>query len=324
MRDKGKPSLVNRRYLRIKVFQGLYAYHRTPNADLLKHERDIFESIANLYDLYLYLIALIMQVQFAGNEMMEANRKKNLPTKEDLNPNLRFLNNRVFQQLSSNKILKHLIETKKISWKEEHDDIRKLYKTFREDEAFQLYMIREESNMQLDKDIVLHLFREYLGLNELVHAALEERNIYWQDDLPMAAISLMKTIENLPESDFSDRSFIADLYKDKDEDQQFVKDLFRKTIQSENEYTELISEKAQNWETERIAMLDMLLMRMALVELEHFPTVPVKVTLNEYIELAKVYSTPKSKVFINGVLDKLVAEFKRDNRINKRGRGLVE
>lgn len=324
MSNNRKPSLVNRRYLRIKVFQGLYAYHRTPGADLIKHERDIFDSINKLYDLYLNMIALMMQVRAASNEMIDQGLKKNLPTQQDLNPNRRFVDNRVFKQFANNETLKHLLEKKKISWVEENDDIRRIIKTYREDEVFQLYMMREESNMQLDKEMMIYIFKEYLGLNEIVHNTLEEQDIYWQDDMPMAALSLIKTIETMPEEDMSQRSFIADLYKNKEEDQLFVKDLFRKTVQQDVAYTELISSKAQNWETERIAMLDMLLMRMALVELEHFPTVPVKVTLNEYIELAKVYSTPKSKVFINGVLDKLVAEFKRDNRINKRGRGLVE
>lgn len=324
MRKQGRPSLVNRRYLRIKVFQGVYAANRTPNADLVKQEKQIFDSINNLYELYLHLLALVLQVKKASQEMIEANRLKNLPTHEDLNPNLRFLNNQVFKKLEENKVLQHLLEKSKITWAEEHDDIRRIFKTFREDERFRLYMIREDEGLSFDKDIVIYLFKEYLGLNEVIHDALEEKDIYWQDDLPMAALTLIKTIEALPEGDTADIPVIADLYKNKEEDQQFVKELFNKTMQFQDEYAELISSKAQNWETDRIALLDMLMMQMALTELEHFPTVPVKVTLNEYIELAKVYSTPKSKVFINGVLDKLVAEFKRNERINKRGRGLVE
>lgn len=324
MKDRGRASIVNRRYLRIKVFQGLYAYHRTPNPDLAKHQTEILKSIDKLYDLYLYLIALIIQVKKASEEMIEANRKKNLPTREDLHPNLRFLQNRVFALLEQNDELNQLLEKRNISWSEEHDDIRKIFKNFREDEAFQLYMIREDSNFKLDKELILFLFKEFLCLNEIILAAIEEKNIYWQDDLPMAAISLIKTIESLPESASENDSILADLYKEKEEDQVFVKALFQKTIEFDAEYSALIAEKAQNWESDRIAMLDLLLMQMALVELEHFPTVPVKVTLNEYIELAKVYSTPKSKVFINGVLDKLVADMKLNKRINKEGRGLVE
>lgn len=324
MKDRGSLSLVNRRYLRIKVFQGLYAYYRTPDPDQLKLEREVFESINRLYDLYLYLISLIMQVQVAASEIIAQNKQKRLPTREDLDPNMRFVQNRVFKKLRENVMLGQLLERSKISWAEEHDDIRRIFKAFREDEAYNLYMSREDESLETDKGIIVKLFTDYLGINELMHAALEEKDIYWQDDLPVAAMTVIKTIQALPEYDTTNTSILADLYKEKEEDQLFVKELFRKTTQFGEEYDKLISAKAENWESDRIAMLDMILMKMALAELEHFSTVPVKVTLNEYIELAKVYSTPKSKVFINGVLDKLVADFKRDNRIQKRGRGLIE
>jgi transcription antitermination protein NusB len=168
------------------------------------------------------------------------------------------------------------------------------------------------------------LFTEMLSATDILHSALEEKDIYWQDDLPIAAMTMVKTIQEFSDADTTNSSILADTYKNKDEDQKFVKELLRKTVEFGEEYGEMVASKADNWETDRIALLDMIMMKMALTELEHFPTIPVKVTLNEYIELAKVYSTPKSKVFINGVLDKLVAEMKRSERISKRGRGLVE
>jgi N utilization substance protein B len=322
--SKGVPSLVNRRYIRIKVFQALYAYHRTEEADQQKLQRGFFESITRLYDLYLYLVKLVMQVEVAAREIMEQNRKKNLPSSDDINPNTRFVENQVFKILGENVQLKQIMERAKIDWSDEHDDIRKIFKVFREDEAFRLYMIREENNLQIDKDLIVKLIKEHLGLSDVIHSALEEKDIYWQDDLPVAVLTLIKTIQSLPSGDSSNTSILADLYKNKEEDQAFAKELFNKSISFAGEYSELISSKADNWETERIALLDMILMQMALTELEHFSSIPVKVTLNEYIELAKVYSTPKSKVFINGVLDKLVVEFKEKGRINKRGRGLME
>jgi N utilization substance protein B len=185
-------------------------------------------------------------------------------------------------------------------------------------------LIREDESLEIDKEIVIKLFREYLGVNEIIHSVLEEKDIYWQDDLPIAAITIIKTIQDLPEIETKNISILADLYKTKKEDQQFVKELLNKSITFGDDYSELVATHADNWETDRIALLDMILMKMALSELEHFPTIPIKVSLNEYIELAKVYSTPKSKVFINGVLDKLVAEMKGSKRINKSGRGLVE
>ncbi len=322
--SKGVPSLVNRRYIRIKVFQALYAYHRTEDADKQKLQRGFFESITRLYDLYLYLVKLVMQVEVAAREIMEQNRKKNLPSREDLDPNTRFVENQVFKILKENVQLQQLMERAKIDWSDEHDDIRRIFKSFREDEAFQLYMIREENNLQIDKDIIVKLIKEYLGISEVIHSALEEKDIYWQDDLPIAVLTLIKTIQGLPSADSSQTSVLADLYKNKEDDQSFAKELFNKSISFADEYSTMVSSKADNWETERIALLDMILMQMALTELEHFSSIPVKVTLNEYIELAKVYSTPKSKVFINGVLDKLVLEMKENGRINKRGRGLME
>lgn len=322
--NKARPALVNRRYLRIKIFQGLYAYHRTENADPLKFEREIFESINRLYTLYLYLIKLIMQVGVAADEITATNRKKNLPSSEDLNPNLRFIENRVFKILKDNAQLKTLLERAKISWNEEHDDVRRIFKSFKEDEAYRLYMIREDNDLEIDKELIITLFRDHLVMNDIIHSALEEKDIYWQDDLPMAAITVIKTLQVLPDFDATNTTILADLYKNKEEDQLFAKELFRKSIQFADEYGKIIASKADNWETERIAFLDLQLMTMALTELEHFSTIPVKVTLNEYIELAKVYSTPKSKVFINGVLDKLVMDFKSEKRINKRGRGLNE
>mgnify|MGYP000397715918 CR=1 FL=1 len=324
MSQKNAIALVNRRYLRIKVFQGLYTYMRTENPDAVKVERDIFESINRLFDLYLYLVNLIMQVEVAASEIIDENRKKNLPSREDLNPNMRFVENKVFSILKDNVQLQQLLERANVSWTEEHDDVRRIFKAFKEDEFYELYMIREDNDLQIDKQLIVKIFSEYLAVNDVVHHALEEQNIYWQDDLPIAALTVIKTIQNLPKFDATNTTVLADLYKVKAEDQLFVKELLHKTIQNAEEYGEMISSKAKNWETERIALLDLILMSMAITELEHFPSVPVKVTLNEYIELAKAYSTPKSKMFINGVLDKLVVELKESGRINKAGRGLVE
>jgi N utilization substance protein B len=322
--NKQKTSLVNRRYLRVKVFQALYSYFRTEGADLQKIERQLFDSVNELNDLYLHLVALIIEMESVSREILESNRRKQLPSPEDLKPNMRFVENRVFKILKESEELAMILERANISWSEEHDDLRRAFKQFRTEDAFILYMTREDNNIQTDKAIIEVLFKEKLGLNDVIHASLEEKNIFWRDDLPYAALGLIKTIQGVSEDQKVGIGFLADLYKNKKEDQSFAKELLRKTVDFSDEYGEIVAAKSDNWETERIALLDMLLMKMALTELEHFPTVPVKVTLNEYIELAKIYSTPKSKYFINGVLDKLVAEFKESKRIDKRGRGLIE
>lgn len=324
MKDRSSLSLVNRRYLRIKVFQAVYAYYRTDKPDEQRFERELFESITRLNDLYLYLIKLVMDMHDVAQESIDRNRQKRLPSHDDLNPNLRFVNNQVFSKLKENVMLGQILDRAKISWEEEHDDLRRIFKAFRETDAYRLYMAREDEGLEVDKGIIVTLFSEHLGISSVIHSALEEKDIYWQDDLPVAALTLIKTIQALPDIDTTNTSILAGLYKNREEDQSFVKELLRKTIQFGDQYEELVASKAENWETERIALLDMILMKMALTELEHFATIPIKVTLNEYIELAKAYSTPKSKVFINGVLDKLVADFKREGRVNKRGRGLIE
>lgn len=316
--------LVNRRYLRVKAFQGLYSYFSTHKADPVKVDREIFESINRLNNLYLYLMQLIVALHRAADEILEENRNKRLPTPEDLAPNTRFIDNQVFAKIANNVMFQRIVERQKIDWDNEHDDLRRIYKALREDETFLAYMSAEETSFEADKDIIDYVFKEHLAINEIFHNTLEEIDIYWQDDLPVAAVAVIKTIHGLTDTDTTNGSIIADLYKEKEEDQRFVKELVSKTIQFSEEYGKHIASKADNWEVDRIAFVDMLLMKMALVELEHFSSVPIKVTLNEYIELAKMYSTPKSKVFINGVLDKLVAHFRRLERINKQGRGLVE
>jgi len=322
--NKQQVSLVNRRFLRVKIFQALYAFYRTEGADLQKSERELFESVTQLNQLYLHLLALIMHVEVAAREILEANKNKKLPTHDDLNPNMRFVNNRVFKILKENKSLQIIMERAKVSWIEEHDELRKAFKQFKTEDAFNLYLAREDDNLEVDIDIIVTLFKENLGVSEFVLTKLEEMNIYWRDDLPYAAVALIKTIQSLDASMIPESSIIPDLYKNKLEDQKFVKELLRKTVDFGDDYGALIAEKAVNWETERIAPLDMLLMKMALCELEHFDSIPVKVSLNEYIELAKIYSTPKSKLFINGILDKLLVDLKKIDRISKEGRGLVE
>ena len=196
---------------------------------------------------------------------------------------MRFVENRVFKILRENEQLKKLVERSKIDWGNEHDDVRRIFKAFKEEEAYQLFMIREDNDLSTDIELIITLFRDHLVMNDIIHSALEEKDIYWQDDLPMAAITVIKTLQVLPDFDASNSTVLADLYKNKEEDQLFAKELFRKSIQFADDYGEIIASKADNWETERIAFLDLQLMTMALTELEHFSTIPVKVTLNEYI-----------------------------------------
>ena len=316
--------MLNRRYLRVKVFQTLYSYFSSDSAELVKMEKEMLKSIDKIYDLYLYMFLLLSEVATAGRRKIEQDKSKRLPTEEDLNPNLRFVENRVILQLEENIIFQRLIDTKKISWHGEEENIRKLFRQIREDEEYAAYMNSPKNGFEEDKQFVIRIFKKHIAEFELLHAFLEEKSIYWMDDLPLVCINLVKNLQSFREKDTQHDDVLFKLWKDREDDLAFVKKLLRKTASNNKEYAQLIADKTKNWEVDRIAVLDVILMKMAVTEFEHFDSIPVKVSLNEYIELSKNYSTPKSKVFINGILDKLVIDLKSQKRIRKTGRGLIE
>ncbi|MEM9023000.1 MAG: transcription antitermination factor NusB [Bacteroidota bacterium] len=315
--------MLNRRYLRVKVFQALYAFFQTEDADLLRGEKEMFKSIDRIYDLYLYWLWLVVEVVDAGRKSLESAREKRLPTEADLNPNTRFVDNRLVHAIESNTEFRKMVDRRKVSWHSEYENVRKLFRKIRDTEAFERYMHSEEGDFEQDREFILSMFNSHIGTFEIFHHYLEEKSIYWYDDLALAAATAIKTMQHIRPNANETSKWMPALYKDAEDDRSFVKELFRKTIRNSEDYAALISQKTQNWEVERIALLDVILMKMALCEFEHFSTIPVKVSLNEYIELAKSYSTPKSKVFINGILDKLLIDMKADGRIRKTGRGLI-
>ena len=266
-------------------------------------------------------------VEFA-EKRLEENKKKYFPTKEDINPNTRFIDNLFIKQLAQNRDLLKNIDKFKINWVDEEDMIRKLYNQIRESKDFQEYMNLPESSYNDDKEILIKSIKKYISRSEILQFYFEEKNIYWSDDFFTATLLIIKTIKSFRQSwdEFHKLPTLLknDEFGEKNEDKQFVIDLFRKTIIKSDEYEKLIEEKIRNWEMDRIAVMDMLIIKMALVELIEFPSIPVKVTLNEYIELAKMYSTPKSKMFVNGILDKMIIDLKDQKKIKKTGRGLME
>jgi N utilization substance protein B len=236
---------------------------------------------------------------------------------------MRFVENRLLAQLHENIHLQREINNRRISWNNEFELVRKIFNNLRAGEEFAKYMSSEHNDYKADRDFIAEVFREYVADFELVNHLYEEKNLHWGDDIYLVNPMVLRTIEGFNEDSTPDAPLMT-LYKDREEDEQFVKDLFRETALRDEETEKLIGDKTKNWEVERIAMMDVLLMKMAIVELLHFPSIPVKVTLNEFIEISKIYSTPKSKIFINGILDKLVADFRTENMLNKSGRGLME
>jgi N utilization substance protein B len=303
--------------------QALYAFFQSDNNDLGKGERELFVGINKIYDLYIYQLAFLLELQHVANVLSEDAKNKRLPTSNDLNPNLKFIENKFIAQLAENIHLKREINNRKISWNNEFELVKKVFNNIKVSDAYGKYMNVSDNSYQTDKDFILDVFKEHIADFELVNHIYEEKNLNWGDDIYLVNPMVVKTIESFKENSIPDFQLIP-LYKDKEEDEQFVKDLFRQTILQEPETKKLIADKTQNWEVERIAMMDVLLMKMALTEILYFSSIPVKVTLNEFIEISKMYSTPKSKIFINGILDKLLIDFKTEGKLNKVGRGLME
>lgn len=309
--------------MRIKVLQALYAYLQKEDGDFALGQKDLLKSIDRIYELYIRYLTLFDDVlKFAVNRIEEGKKKK-VPRPEDLNPNLKFVENKVLVLLSESRKVMAEAQKRKINWMGEAELIRKTYTTIKNSPEYIDYMAKPGSTFKEDQEFMVKIFKEYIANSEDILNHFEEMSIQWMDDIDLVCGSVIKTINSLKEN--SDEYFdLLPLYKDPGEDEQFVKDLFRKTLVNGSETEEMISTKASNWETERIAAMDMLLMKMAITEVKEFPTIPVKVTLNEYIEISKFYSTPKSNIFINGILDKSFAELKSKGEIRKVGRGLIE
>lgn len=311
--------MLNRRFLRIKVMQILYSFFQHEKVDVDFFEKELFKSIDKIYDLYLSILSLLDDLHHLSVIMIEENKNKHLPNSSDLNPNLKFVNNALLQSLSKNKEFKNLVQKRRISWQNDADVIRKLFNELKNETFFINYLDSGNSSIIEDRDFIISLITENLSENELLISLFEEKNIHWADDTFVAFNSVIRNLE-----DFKDEFKIQPLLKDEKDDLEFMSLLFKNTIRYKPQFEELIERHTKNWEIERIANMDKLLMEMALAEILYIPNVPIKASLNEYIDISKEYSTPNSKTFVNGVLDKIIAELRRDNKINKTGRGLKE
>ncbi|UKN02106.1 transcription antitermination factor NusB [Paracrocinitomix mangrovi] len=316
--------MLNRRHLRIKVLQILYAYFQTEDKDPLQVEKELFRSIDKMYELYIYfLLTFEEMVQFAETRI-EDKKNKIQPTSEDLDPNRKFVDNPYFRYFASNAELKRHSETMKINWggAVKNDLMRKMFVQIKDSDLYNDYMKSRETNDEDDRQFALSLFKSEIANFELLHDFFENESIYWMDDIDLICSMVLKTIKAIEPSDFSVNAILP-LYKDEEDEKGFIKAMVRKTLEKDDENTKTIDELTQNWELDRIAKMDVILLKMALTELTELPSIPKKVTLNEYIEISKYYSTPKSQVFINGILDKAVEKLDKEGKLIKTGRGLI-
>jgi len=311
--------MLSRRFLRIKTMQALYSYFKNEKPDMKTFEKELFKSIDQVYDLYLLIINI-----FAGiyqNELLiiDENKNKRLPSKEDLNPNKRLASNTLLVSIAECAELKDLIEKRKLGSFIDNDIIRRIIAEIKKSAEFEAYLKLEAPTLKDDKHFLNEVIVKVLNENEVLISMFEEKSIYWTDDLYVAYNLVLKNFEL-----FEGKFKILPLLKDEKDDEEFVSLLFQKTILYRESNIELIQKHVKNWELDRIAEMDMLLMQMCITEFGYLPNVPVKASLNEYIDISKDYSTPNSKVFINGILDKIIFQLKDENKIQKQGRGLKE
>ncbi len=312
-------SMLNRRHLRVKVLQSLYAYHQSHNQDIGSGEKELLFGVEKIYDLYLYQLTLLGELISQEERIMEENRLKRLPSPEDLNPNRRFVDNACLKMVAESENLQKRASARGISWGSNQELVRKLLSRLKSQKYYAEYMASSGDDPEEDTRFVVKMFKKDILPFELLHSFYEEQSIYWIDDWEVVSEMLIKTLR---QSDLNKGKLaLMDLFKE-ESDRVFAIELFRKAIVNHSAFNEIISSRTRNWDVERIALMDMIIMEMALTEVLKFPDIPVKVSLNEYIELSKMYSTPKSKVFVNGVLDKLVEQFNREGKIHGASPGL--
>ena len=307
--------MINRVLIRIKILQIVYAYYHKGSQDLKVAENELLLSLRRSYDLYHYFLLLIVDVTRLYERMIEVKRNKYVPTEEERNPDLRILNNRLAKQVAENESLLKYVKEHGVSWADDTDFVKKVLEMITASEVYTDYTKNKEDNYEVDKEFWRLVFKRVITNNEFVEDYLEEKSIYWNDDVEIIESFVIKTIKRFNEQS-DEKQELLPMFSSND-DYHFVIQLFRQTILHGEEYRTYIDKHTKNWESERVANMDLIIMQVALAEIMTFPTIPVSVSLNEYIDAAKYYSTPKSGTFINGVLDSIVEELKSEKRLLK-------
>ena len=309
--------MLSRRHIRIKVMQSLYSYFTAKEDNMPIYERAMLKHIKEVVELNLVIISLLIELVKYADNFYEDSKKKHFPSAEDLNPNRRFADNHLISIIREDDALMDRVNKVSGIWlKNDHDIIRKLFKALFESELYTRYISSEKAGVDVDQRLIVNALNEIILSNELVHHILEERSIYWIDDLPFVATIIMGQIK-------AEESLNPSLVFKDESDKTFALKLFRNTINNNTEYEQIIVRFSNNWELERIAIMDQLFLKMAFTEILSMEDLPIKVSMNEYIEISKYYGSAKSKLFVNGLLDNAVKTFAQEGKIKKTGRGLV-
>lgn len=307
--------MINRVLIRLKVVQIIYAYYQNGGKNLETAEKELFFSLSKAYDLYNYLLLLMVEITKYAQKKQEAAKNKLLPSQEDLNPNTKFVDNLFIAQLASNKQLKEFVESQKKTWENEPELIKSLCEQVFASEEYQAYMASEEDSYDEDRMLWRKLYKRILSNSTELDETLEEQSLYWNDDKEIVDTFVLKTIKRFDAKAGAKQELLPE-FKD-EEDREFASRLFRRSIMNMDYYRHLISENTRNWDLDRVAFMDVVIMQIALGEILSFPNIPVSVSLNEYVEIAKLYSTPKSGGFVNGTLDGIVKQLKRESKLAK-------
>lgn len=314
-------AMLTRRHIRVKVMQSVYAFNQSNNESLQVEQKFLQKSMEEMYDLFLLNLSLLVEIKNRAATFIEKSQQKYLATAEDKNPNRKFVQNELIQKIEQTEQFNTLLEDRKLNhWKNDDEYVGILWNELKESELYAEYLKTRTSTFKEDKDFVIAMFKEIVAPNDKLYDYLEDKKLTWLDDLPIVNTSLVKLLKKVKQTD--EQLKIPKLFKNID-DKEFAKDLFNKTVLHQEKYEEDIEGKTPNWDKDRIAEIDAVLLKMAICEFLKFSSIPVKVTINEYLEIAKEYSTPKSSIFINGILDKLSKEYKDSKKLNKMGRGLM-
>jgi N utilization substance protein B len=313
--------MLTRRHIRVKVLQSIYALNQNEHPDLSKQEKFLFYSIEQMHDLYLLMLQLMIEMRDHAENYLDVSKKKHLATDLEKDPSRTFVENKVLRLIDSNSILEGTVKKKGLNyWAQDTEYVGILFKVLREKDWYQEYLLKESTSFSEDQNFITKVYKEVIAPNEKLYEYLEDKRLTWIDDFPIVNTAMVKMLGKISEKNVAN-VLIPDLYKDI-EDREFALQLLRKVVLNQEKLSAEIDGKTPNWDQDRIADLDFIILKMGIAEFLYFPSIPVRASINEYLEISKEYSTPKSSIFINGILDKLVKEFEISKKLNKIGRGL--
>ncbi len=313
--------MLTRRHIRVKVLQSIYAYNQSEIKNLEKQEKFLQYNMEQMQDLYLLMLQLFISLRDQAENYLVLSQKKHLATDLEKDPSRLFIDNKVISLINSNERFADIIKKRKLNyWENNSEYVTILFNELKEKDWHVNFLSKKESSFSEDKDFLIRIFKEVIAPNEKLYEFLEDKRLTWLDDFPLVNTLILKMLQKLSVKNI-DSILIPEVYKN-NEDREYALQLLQKVILNDEELSLIIDGKTPNWDKDRIADIDMIILKMGISEFLYFPSIPVRATINEYLEVSKEYSTPKSSIFINGILDKMVKDLKAEDKLNKIGRGL--